>query len=148
VPDLDHLREWLEKMVAAMKFVELVIAVMSLITRMRDINLELTKRVAHLTRKRPPSETLERLERQLALPWSGLVGKPGVTPVGSLAVSGPKGETPKLPKSKRKPSTRNEFPAHLKRVPVPNPVPQDQRICPLCGTEMNTVGHSVPPVSG
>jgi hypothetical protein len=34
-----------------------------LATRMRDINLELPKRVAHVTLKRPPSETLERLER-------------------------------------------------------------------------------------
>ena len=56
VPDLDHLREWLEKMVAAMKFVELILAIVSFIARMRDINLELTKRVAHLTRKRPRSE--------------------------------------------------------------------------------------------
>ncbi len=51
-----------------MRFVELVMAVVALIGRMRDINSELTKRVAHLTRKRPRSETLERLERQLVLP--------------------------------------------------------------------------------
>jgi hypothetical protein len=50
-------RAWLEKMVAAMRFVELIMAVIGLITRMRDINLELTKRVAHPTRKRPRSET-------------------------------------------------------------------------------------------
>ena len=72
-PDLAELRAWLEKLLAAMKFVELVVAVLSLIARMRDINLELTKRVAHLTRKRPRSETLERLERQLVLPLTGLV---------------------------------------------------------------------------
>lgn len=48
-PDLEQLRSWLEKMVTAMKFVELIVAIVGLITRMRDINLELTKRVAHLT---------------------------------------------------------------------------------------------------
>jgi transposase len=143
VPDLDHLREWLEKMVSAMKLVELVIAIMSLITRMRDINLELTKRVAHLTRQRPRSETLERLERQLALPFTGLVARSGTATNGALAGGGPKEEEPKPPKTNHRPSTRNEFPAHLKRVPVPNPVPQDQRICPLCGAEMKTVGHSI-----
>src|SRR4051794_18433746 len=60
-------------MVTAMKLVQLVAAMLALITRMRDINLELTKRVAHLTRKRPRAETLERLERQLVLPLPGLV---------------------------------------------------------------------------
>ncbi len=60
-PDLAELRTWLEQMVAAMKLVELVVAVLALIGRMRDINLELTKRLAQLTRKRPRSETLERL---------------------------------------------------------------------------------------
>ncbi len=43
---------------------------------------ELTKRVAHLTRKRPRSETLERLERQLVLPLMGLVA-PGAKPAAA-----------------------------------------------------------------
>jgi hypothetical protein len=59
-------------MVVALRFVELIVAV-SLIGRMRDINLELTMRVAHLTHKRPRSETLERLEQQLVLPLEGLI---------------------------------------------------------------------------
>ncbi len=75
-PDLDELRRWLEKQVAALKLVELVAGVLALIARMRAINLELTKRVAHLTRKRPRSETLERLERQLVLPLVGLTASP------------------------------------------------------------------------
>ncbi|HEY3668370.1 MAG TPA: hypothetical protein VGL19_20345, partial [Polyangiaceae bacterium] len=75
-PDLEELRSWLEKRVAALKLVELVAGVIALIARMRAINLELTKRVAHLTRKRPRSETLERLERQLVLPLTGLTASP------------------------------------------------------------------------
>ena len=67
-PDLEQLRTWLERMVAALKFVELILGVVNLIARLRDINLKLTKRLAYLTRKRPRSETLERLERQLVLP--------------------------------------------------------------------------------
>jgi hypothetical protein len=39
VPDLEELRAWLEQMVTSMKFVQMVIAVVSLIARMRDINL-------------------------------------------------------------------------------------------------------------
>ena len=75
-PDLEELRSWLEKRVAQMKLVELVATVIALIARMRAINLELTKRVAHLARKRPRSETLERLERQLVLPLMGLAAPP------------------------------------------------------------------------
>jgi transposase len=135
-PDLEQLRAWLEKMVAAMKFVEVIVAVIGLITRMRDINLELTKRVAHLTRKRPRSETLERLERQLVLPLSGLVA-PSVKP----AVAG--GSQPKDGKRRHSGGGRGAFPAYIPRVEVRNLVPEDLRLCPLCGQEMKTVAHSV-----
>lgn len=42
-PDLTHLRAWLERMIASLKFVEIVTVVVALVTRMRDINAELTK---------------------------------------------------------------------------------------------------------
>src|ERR1041384_320765 len=134
-PDLEELRVWLQKMVAAMKLVELIAAVLALITRMRDINLELTKRVAHLTRKRPRSETLERLERQLILPL------PGVIPAAKPVAKSPDPDEKK--RRRRGGGGRGAFPAHLPRVDVPNPVPEDLRTCPLCGTRMATVAHSV-----
>ena len=34
-------------------------------------------------------------------------------------------------------------PAHLPRVAVINAVPPDRRVCPVCGSEMTTVGHEV-----
>jgi len=71
-PDLAEVRVWLERMIAALKFVELVAAILTLIGRMRDVNTELAKQLANLRRKRPRSETLERLERQLMLPLLGL----------------------------------------------------------------------------
>jgi transposase len=134
-PDLEEVRAWLKKMVAAMKFVELIMAVLGLITRMRDINLELTKRIAHLTRKRPRSETLERVERQLVLPLMGLIATKG-----SSAAKG-KRTRPKREGSKAG-GGRNGFPANMERVPVLNRVPDEQRICPLCGIEMPTGGHT------
>jgi transposase len=137
LPDLEALRAWLEKMVRAMKFIELVVAVVALVARMRDINLELTKRVAHLTRKRPRSETLERLERQLTLPLPGLVASPVKPPVA--AESQPQGNG----KRRRGGGGRGPFPAYIPRVEVKNPVPATLRICPQCGQEMKTVGHSV-----
>lgn len=136
-PDLEQLRAWLQKMVAAMKFVELIIVVVSLISRMRDINLELTKRIAYLTRKRPRSETLERVERQMLLPLPGLI---------VAGASKPRGKDRQQPNQRRRSPDaggRGTFPAHIERVPVPNPVPDDQRRCPICGQEMETVGHSI-----
>ena len=52
-PDVEDVRQWLEKMVKAMRLVEVVVAVVALITRMRDINTELTKRIGDMRRKRP-----------------------------------------------------------------------------------------------
>ncbi len=138
VPDLDQLRAWLEKMVAALKFAELVVAIVGLIGRMHDINLELTKRVAQLTRKRPRSETLERLERQLVLPLMGLVA-PSAKPRESTDT----GATKQRKTRRHAGGGRGAFPAYIPRVEVPNPVPPSLRLCPLCGQEMKTVSHSV-----
>lgn len=137
-PDLVQVRAWLEKMVAALKFVELVAAIVTLIGRMCAINTELTKQLAHLQRKRPRSETLDRVSRQLALPLpelAGLVKAPETPPQDENA-------------DKRKPSRKGKHPgraafaAHIERVEVLNPVPPEQRTCPSCGAEMTTVGHS------
>lgn len=139
-PDLDQLRAWLEKMVATMKFVELVVAIIGLISRMREINLELTKRVAHLTRKRPRSETLDRLERQLVLPLTGLALAAAGAKPGSTDSEAP-GDSKK--RRGKHGGGRGNFPAHIHRIEVHNPVPPAERICPVCGREMKTVAHSV-----
>src|SRR5438445_11197493 len=70
-PYLEKVRAWLEERLRALRFVEIVVAILALIARMRDANTELVTKLAHLKRKRPPSETLERIERQLALPLFG-----------------------------------------------------------------------------
>jgi transposase len=94
--------------------------------------------LAELQRRRPRSETLERLERQLVLPLPGLVPTKG------------EGEAPKpkaqpvRPRRSRKGQHpgRAVFPAWLPRVEIKNAVSSELRMCPLCGTEMTTVGHS------
>ena len=72
-PDLAAVRAWLEKMIAAAKFVELVTAMLALFCRMAEINAELARRLAQTRRKHPRSETLDRLSRQLVLPLNGIV---------------------------------------------------------------------------
>ena len=119
-----------------MKFVELVVAVVALIGRMRDINLELTKRLAYLTRKRPRSETLERLERQLVLPLMGLAF---VTTTASADARDSKKARRRSPRA----GGRGTFPTWMERLRVVNPVTPEQRVCPICGGAMRIVGHSV-----
>ncbi len=135
-PDLDEVRAWLEKMIAALRFVELVVAILALIGRLRDVNTELVRQITHLRRSRPRSETLERLERQLTLPGvQTLVADPSKPPAEQ--------DTDRTKKRARaKHPGRGAPPAHLPRIQVPNPVPPHMRICPRCGTEMTTVGHS------
>ena len=47
-PDLAEVRAWIEKMIKALRFVELVSAILALISRMRDINLDLMKQIVSL----------------------------------------------------------------------------------------------------
>jgi hypothetical protein len=56
-------------MVEQLAFTRLIAAVVALVVRLRDLNTELTKQLAHLRRARPRSERLRALEGQLLLPW-------------------------------------------------------------------------------
>jgi transposase len=138
-PDVQQLRGWLERMVATLRFVELVTAIVALVTRMRDINTELTKRLAQMQRGRPRSERLAWLERQLVLPLAGLAQPTPPSPDGD-AEAVPAKRSRKAPRPNH--PGRTKLPAHLERRQVINPVPPEQRICPRCGVEMKTVGHS------
>jgi transposase len=133
-PDLDEVRAWLQKMIAALRFVDLVTAILALITRMRDLNTGLVAQLAQLRRKRPRSEMLRRLEGQLVLPLDGL----------TVPVAKPKDDTTSDDKKKRRGvhPGRGAPPAHLPRVPVFNRVPPELRTCPQCGSMMTTVSHS------
>ena len=133
VPDLSELHAWLKQMVAAMRLTELVVAVVALVARMREVNLELTKQLAALRQPRPRSETLRRVERQLCFAFD-------VKP----STKEPKRDKRREPQKSRKGRHpgRGALPAHLPRVVDPNPVPDELRKCPLCGSEMLTVGHS------
>ena len=144
-PDIGQLRAWLERTLSALKFIELVTAVVALVTRMRDINTELTKQLAYHRRGRPRSERLARLLGQLQLPLEGLVG---VGPADQSAAGRPNQADQEAPPESNPPTRRPKhhgraaLPAHLERVQVINPVPPELRLCPICRTEMSTVGHS------
>jgi transposase len=136
-PDLADVRAWLEKMIRALRFLELVASVLALVSKMRDANTELLRQLTHLRRARPRSETLERLERQLLLPLDRL--RPVKPAAAAKEETGP--DTGNNAHRNRHPG-RAALPAHLPRVQVFNPVPAAMRACPVCGSEMTTVGHS------
>jgi transposase len=140
-PDLEELRSWIERMIASLRFVELVTAILTLIGRMREMNMELRKQIVNLHRRRPRSEKLDRIERQLVLPLAGIV---------PAAKDEQKTESAEEEQTKRKEKSRKgrhpgraALPAHLERVQVINAVPPEKRICPQCGSEMTTVGQSI-----
>lgn len=138
-PDIVQVRAWLERMVAALKFVELIAAVLALITRMRDLNTQLTRQLAQSRRARPRSETFGRVERQLVLPLFALPGA-----VKKAVADNDNAPEPKGKKSRRgRHPGRALLPAHLPRVEVVNAVPPELRVCPQCGRTMTTVGHEV-----
>src|SRR5512135_3061646 len=109
-PDLGKVRAWIDRMIKQQKFVQLISAVLALISRMCELNTELTKQLANLRRKRPRSETLERLERQLSLPLDGLIS----TQVARPTCGGGEESKPKTSRKNRHPG-RGGFPPHLQR---------------------------------
>src|SRR5580704_17699997 len=134
-PDMGKVRAWLEQMVRAMRFVELVAAVLALLGRMASLNAELTRQVWHLRRRRPRAETLARVQDQLLFAFASnpIVPAPAATPDADKRKRSRRGIHP----------GRGTLPAELERVVVANSVSPDKRICPLCGTPMKTVSHSM-----
>lgn len=141
-PDLVQLRAWLEQMVKALRFIELIAAVLTLITRLRDLNTHLVLQLATLRRARPKSETLKRVERQLSLSFAA-VAAPAPIAGDSKDAEAKDGE--KKPRPRPNHHGRARLPGHLRRVDVFNLVPQPMRTCPVlgCGRQMTTVGYSI-----
>jgi transposase len=133
-PDVERVRAWLQKMVAEGRFLELIIAVVALVARLRDLNTELMKRVAHLKRKRPPSETLRRLKRQLAFSF--------IEETAAERNHGDRGKDEGQRRRRRRGNHpgRRGLPADLPRIEVPNPVADGN--CPKCGRLMHLLAHS------
>lgn len=131
-PDLDAVRKFMTDMLARGAIAAVVAAILALLTRMRDLNTELMKKLASKSRKRPPNEAMRRLQMELPLLW---------TPPANDAKPEPAAPPPdKKPKKRgaKKPTAhgRPKLPAHLPRVPDVRLVPDDQRTCPDCQVEL------------
>jgi transposase len=143
-PDLEAVRRFIVDMIGRGAVTALVAAIIELLSRMRDLNTELMAKLTKTSRKRPPSETWQRLQLELPL----LVAQPAANDDATSALSPPLPEPP-LPaqpeKKRRGPKTRHlhgrpKLPAHLPRVPDVQPLPAALRTCPECGVAATTIG--------
>ena len=130
-PDLAVVRAFILEMIAKGAIAALVTAILALLVRMRDLNTELMRKLASKSKKRPPSETMRRLQRELPLLWA-----PPANDVGPVL---PKKEKKKRGPKTRAPHGRPVLPSHLPRVPNVILVPANQRTCPHCHVELKRV---------
>ena len=64
-PDLEAVKKFIADMIAKGAVVALVTSIVALLVKMRDLNAELMGKLASKSRKRPPSETMRRLQMEL-----------------------------------------------------------------------------------
>jgi transposase len=141
-PDLDAVGRFIGDMLARGAIAELIAGVLALLGRMRELNTELMAKLASKSRKRPPSETMRRLQLELPLLLGALAANDSdennSTPTPAPPLS--PGEKKKRGPKKRHRHGRPKLPAHLRRIPEELPVPAEMRVCPQCGAEVKTIG--------
>ena len=131
-PDLDVVRKFIADMIAKGAVAALITAIVALLVRMRDLNMELMSRLASKSRKRPPNEAMRRLQLELPLLC---------VPAANDAAMPPAIEKKPKKRGAKKPTAhgRPQLPAHLPRVPNVLLVAAAQRTCPTCDVEAERV---------
>ena len=144
-PDLKRIRQFIVEAVTEGALAVLVSTIIALLTRMRDLNQDLSRQLAWRNRKHPASERLHRL--QLELPFVM-----GAAPEPSANDTSDQGDGEKKPKKERKkPDQTNrhahgrpKFPEHLPRVEGDVALVMGKaRICPHCDSECSHVTFKV-----
>lgn len=161
--NLAVLRRWMMEMVSRGALVELVTAILGLLQRMFEVNTELTARLANGSRKRPPNESLRRLQMELPLvfapaandfegppaPSESELEGPPEPPVQEL--EGPPAP-PRLPKKRKRKKRgpkkqhrhgRTKFPKNMPRKEDRICVADWQRCCPKCGGRTKSLWSKV-----
>jgi len=131
-PDLDAVSRFFREMLSRGAIAELIAAVLALLVRMRDLNTELTARLASKSRKRPPSETMRRLQLELPLLLAPLANDNDT----KRPPPEKKKRGPKKPDSHGRPN----LPEHLTRIPDVQLVPPEKTVCPKCGNRATRIG--------
>lgn len=144
-PDLEVIGRFIKEMLARGAIAELITAILGLLSRMREINAELMARVASQTRKRPPNESLRRLQLELPLLFGTAANDAKATESATSELEGPP-EPPWLRRRKKKrgPKTphrhgRPTLPGHLPREP--HVLSAGNGCCPKCGGELKLIDY-------
>ena len=154
-PDLEAVRRFIVQMVARGAIAEMIASVLALLQRMRELNTELMTKIAAASRKRPPSETLHRLQLELPLMFGTAANDAGGADKDGAATElegppeppAPPALPPAVPemlakkKRTRHSHGRPNFPGDLLRVPGATArVSAADRICPACKRPTKTLG--------
>jgi transposase len=134
-PDLEEVGRFMGDMIARGAIAALVTAIVALLARMRDLNLELVRKLAGTSRRRPPNETMRRLQLELPLlfaPAANDGAKP--PPAANNNNNNNNNKKKRGPKNPDK-HGRPVFPAHLPRAPDVHLVADAARRCPRCGAQ-------------
>jgi transposase len=128
-PDLGTVKKFITDMIAQGAIAALVTAIVALLVRMRDLNVELMRKLASKSRKRPPNEAMRRLQMELPFLCAPAANdaKPAPAPEKEPKKRGAKTPTP---------HGRPQLPAHLPRVPDVLLVPEAERRCPQCDVDV------------
>jgi transposase len=150
-PDLPRIRRFIIEAAKEGAIAVLVATLMALLTRMRDLNQELTRRLSWKNRRHPASEKMRRL--QLELPFvvrlepEQSANDTSKAADGDAANQDDDGKRKKRKKrGAKKPDAhgRPDFPEHLPRVEGHvQRVEGDDRLCPHCATECGHVTFRV-----
>lgn len=146
-PDLKRIRQFIVAAVTEGAIAMLVSTIIALLTRMRDLNQDLSRQLAWKNRKRPASERLHRL--QLELPF--VVGASPEPSANDTSGKADEEDKDKPKRSRKKPDQSNrdahgrpKFPAHLPRVEGDVAlVTGAARTCPHCDSECAHVSFKV-----
>ncbi len=131
-PDLDAVKKFIGDMIAKGAIAALVTAILALLVRMRDLNTELMGKLASKSRKRPPNESMRRLQAELPFLCAAAANDAKPPPASEKK---PRKRGAKKPT----PHGRPQLPLHLPRVPDVRLVSEDKRVCPRCEVEATRV---------
>lgn len=130
-PDLTEVKRFIKARIAEGAIAVLIAAILALLARMRDLNTELNRRLEASRRKRPPSETLRRLQMELPF-WGKKPDNDTDENDAADASTKPKKERKKRGPKQKDLHGRPKLPAHLQRLLDKRLVPEEQRTCPEC----------------
>jgi transposase len=133
-PDLEAVRRFILDMVAQGAIAMLVAGIIALLVKMRDLNTELMRKLAHKSRKCPPNEAMRRLQLELPFVCAAAANDGAAAP-------GPDDQKPKKKRGAKnpKPHGRPRLPEHLPRVPNVLLVDEEDCTCPHCQVETKRV---------